>query len=370
MPKLVDTTLREGGQSAGVYLSLAMQKKIIADLVAAGLDEIELGAAAAMENGSDLDRLCAFARSRFPDQAFSLWARCRPEDVRRAAATGVKRLSLSIPVSDLLLQKKMGKNLAWASIEIQKCVELAFALGVREVSLGLEDASRAQPESIAAVAAAARQAGVFRIRLADTVGVAEPAALMQMIAALLDCGMEIGVHCHNDYGMATANSIAALSAGAQWADATILGLGERAGNCRLEEVAAYLVMQKHLEKFDLPILLSLARNLASELRETLDSRRPLLGKSLFVCESGIHQHGLQIDAATYSPFAPETVGQQWLLPVGASCGRHGLIANLNRLGVALPDKQGLKRLWDQVRSRAAHQGRPLDDRELLQLLDA
>lgn len=368
MPKLIDTTLREGEQASGVGFSPVVRQRIVAGLAAAGVDEIELGAAVAAGSEPGLKELMAFARNAFPGRVFSLWSRCRAEDIRRAARIGISRLSLSLPVSRVLLQKKMGRDLDWAMAEVQKCIALALRLKIPEISLGLEDATRSRPEDVLQLALAGRSAGAFRVRLADTVGIADPGSLAGLVGGLTGRGLEIGVHCHNDFGMATANTIAAGAAGAKWGDVTILGLGERAGNSRLEEVAGFLNLRYGRQDYDLAAILALAREVAATLGLSLDGRRPLLGESLFVCESGIHQHGLEVDPESYSPYSPELVGQRWRMDLGAGCGRHGVLASLGRLGVAPPDRRTLQSLWLRIRALAGELGRPLSDLELLQLL--
>jgi homocitrate synthase NifV len=175
MPRLIDTTLREGEQTPGLHLCLTAKKRLFAGLTKTGVDEIELGMASAAN--PDLAELVSFADTHFPLQPFSLWCRCRKEDIRLAASLRPSVLALSIPTSDLHLKKKLKRDRAWASAQVATSIRLALALGVPKVALGLEDASRADHGFLVEITEIARGAGAFRIRIADTVGIADPAMI-------------------------------------------------------------------------------------------------------------------------------------------------------------------------------------------------
>ncbi len=364
--RLIDTSLREGEQSPGVVFDLAVKKKIIQSLTELGIDEIELGIACA--EIPDIGVLADFIRSRYPRQHFSLWCRCLPADILFGASLSPTCLSLSIPASDLHLGKKLGKSRKWAVRTLRSAIDIAQGAGVARVSVGLEDASRADPEFIAELAAVAMEAGAFRLRLADTVGVATPAGITAMLAPLSDTDLELGVHCHNDFGMATANTITAFEQGALWGDVTILGLGERAGNSRLEEVLAYLVLRQQRDDYSLDGLLDVSRQLAAYIKQPLSPSRPIIGDGIFTCETGIHLQGLLADPATYEPFDPDRIGAKRQLLMGAKTGKHGVLAALKRLGESPPEPALLTRLTREVRSLAAGRSCFLGDRELAMLL--
>ncbi len=365
MPRLIDTTLREGEQTPGVHFPLALKKVIVSGLARAGVGEIELGVATA-EN-PDLIALHSYASDHFPHQSFSLWCRCREEDIRFAASLQPSVLSLSIPASDLHLAKKFGKDRVWACRQVAASVHLALSLGIKRVSLGLEDSSRADRDFLNLLVRVAKEAGVFRVRLADTVGIADPEMIGELVKIVEKSGIEVAVHCHNDFGMATANTIAAFGAGAKWGDVTLLGLGERAGNSRIEEVMGYLSLQKGVSGYDINKVLKLSQKVAELTSRQVPSNQPLLGSDIFACQSGIHQHGLLADPATYEPFAPELVGKKRKLLVGATSGRHGLMATLERLGLPRLEDHDLHHLWQRIRTKASHMRRPLHDQELYQL---
>ncbi|MEN8258442.1 MAG: hypothetical protein ABFS09_11330 [Thermodesulfobacteriota bacterium] len=365
MLRLIDTTLREGEQTSGIHLSLAAKKQIFAGLAMIGVDEIEMGGATVAN--PDLAKLSRYVGEHFPGQSVSLWCRCLEADIRFAATLRPSVLSLSIPASDLHLAKKFGKDQVWACAKVAASVRLALSLGIKKVALGLEDGSRADRDFLRLLGKVAKDAGVFRVRIADTVGVADPTMMAELVGLIAETGLDVAVHCHNDFGMATANTITAFGAGAKWGDVTILGLGERAGNSRLEEVLAYLVLQKGSTKYNLEEVVKLCRQVAQETGRHIPSHQPLLGEAIFACESGIHQQGLLADPTTYEPFAPELIGKKRTLLLGSGSGRHGLRATLERLQIPKPDDGDFLHLWKRMRTQAAHLRRPLHDREIYQL---
>jgi len=320
MGMLIDTTLREGAQTVGVNLTLPARKAVIRGLAAIGVEEAEVGIVSA--GNSELLEVIDYCRGEAPGLTVSLWSLCRPQDIRLAAALGPDILALSVPVSDIHLNEKLHKSREWVEAILIDAVTLAKGLGLRRISLGLEDATRADTAFVARVVSLAAKLGVFRIRLADTVGVASPGRIQRMVGSLRGSGLDLGVHCHNDFGMASANSVAALEAGASWADVTILGLGERSGSARLEEVAAYLVLEQghsyHLEQ-----IAPLSRFMADLLERPIPHNRPIIGRDIFACETGLHLQGLERSPRTYEPFPPEKVGAARVMLYGHKAGRRG-----------------------------------------------
>jgi len=365
MMQLIDTTLREGEQTPGVFFSLRTKKKILTGLSRMGIDEVELGVA--VSGNRDLASLCRFLRVFLPQQKFSLWCRCREEDIRFAAGLNPSVLALSIPASDLHLTKKLGKNRAWAEHILKRSIKTALRAGIPRVSVGLEDASRADGNFVRQLALSAHSSGAFRLRLADTVGIADPTGITAMLSYVKGIKMEFGVHCHNDFGMATANSITALEHGADWADVTILGLGERAGISRLEEVLSYLVFQKKIRRYNPARLRKLSDYVAGQITREISPTRPILGSKLFTCESGIHLQGLMVDPATYEPYDPERIGRQREMRIGSQSGHHSIAATLKRLGLPRLEFSRLARVTGKIRSHAGKRQRSLDDHEIIRL---
>jgi len=365
MPQIIDTTLREGEQAPGVYFTLAAKKRILTGLAGLGVEEVEVGVAS--HEHQDLAPVCRFMHNALPDQPFSLWCRCREADIRYAASLAPSCLALSIPSSDLHLRKKLSKNRDWAANQLKLSIGLALELGIPRVAVGLEDATRAEFKFIKQLATIARNQGASRLRLADTVGIATPDQIKKLITGLLGINIELGVHCHNDFGMATANTITALEHGARWGDATLLGLGERAGNCRLEEVVCFLALLREGKPYKLDRLRELSDFTADQIGFAIPPSRPIIGSDLFCCETGLHLQGLMKDPSTYEPFDPAAIGRQRTLMVGRLAGKSCIKLTLKRLGLPWPDDQSLRHLTHRIRSLATKLRRHLSDEEIHKL---
>lgn len=200
----------------------------------------------------------------------------------------------------------------------------------------MEDASRADTDFLVATAKIAQQHGATRIRLADTVGICSPARMTRLVQTMKEAvSLPVAVHCHNDFGMATANSIAALEAGADSLDATVLGLGERAGNCRLEEVIGYLALVLGEQRYHPEFLPELCQLVAESAGRDIAENHPLVGSAIFTCESGLHQHGLTVNPDMYEPYAPERVGGTRRLRFGEKPGPELSSCNSIRQGFDL-----------------------------------
>lgn len=363
MKGLIDSTLREGQQTVGVLFSQKQKEQIFCHLLEIGIEEIEMGVVSRLD--PDLPDLLRKCRGRGPRLA--LWSRCRSADISLAASLDPDVLSLSIPVSDRHIRQKLGRQRDWVLETTRESITQARDLGIRLVSLGLEDATRAAPNFVEEAAGVAAEAGAGRIRLADTVGIAGP----QEIAALVGwcksaSALEIGVHTHNDFGMATANVIAAFDAGADWADVTVLGLGERAGNARLEEVAAYLSLRRG-RTYRLEAIPHLCRMVASETNRTIDRHQPVIGPDIFACETGLHLQGLARDPATYEPYPPEVIGARRHLLYGSKVGRRAIREQLSALEIMLSEA-GVEEVVRATRQEASKRGRPLAPGELKELI--
>lgn len=348
---IIDSTLREGLQAVGVAFPLAEKVAIVGELLAVGIEEIEIGIASRRE-AAELAALVRAIRAAYGRTArLALWCRCRAEDIAVAAGLDIDVLSLSIPVTERLLASKMGCSPREALARIEHSVRQAresFAF----ISLGLEDATRAEAEFLDQVVACAARAGASRVRLADTVGIGSPGSVGRLVARVREqSGLAVGFHGHNDFGMATANAIAALEAGAGWIDATVLGLGERAGNARLEEVVAYRTLRQGMGKYDLIRLRALCHQVARAAGREVAPQQPVIGEAIFACETGLHLLGLLDDPASYEPFAPAMVGGERRLYFGAKSGLKAVERSLRAAGVILP-QSGLEKVVSSLREQA------------------
>ena len=336
---IIDTTLREGEQTAGVVFSRTRKLEIVEQLVGAGVDEIELGVSSCRT--PELLSLVQDASTLAGDRSrLSLWSRCVEGDVAFAARCRPDVLSLSIPVSDIHIRKKLRVERNWVLKTLKKSIERALRLGIPLVSVGLEDATRADTDFLLKVVEVAECSGAFRVRLADTVGIASPGTICALIKEVRSVtALEIGIHTHNDYGMATANAVAALESGAGWADATVLGLGERAGNCRLEEIVGYLSLQEEVCRYHPKKLKGLCNSVAEASRVDVSPYHPIVGERIFTCETGLHVQGLLMSPQTYEPYDPAKVGRERELLFGGKTGKRAIQVKLASMGLSISDKE-------------------------------
>lgn len=366
--KIIDTTLREGEQTPGILFALPEKKHIIDGLAEIGVQEIELGISSRLT--TCLPELIQHCRTRWPNLQTSVWSRCKEEDIQHAASLQPDVISLSMPVSDIHLQNKLGKSREWAVSTLMTSVASARASGLR-VSVGFEDGTRADLDFLLQMSQVAEKSGAFRIRIADTVGTASPGSmgvLMKKLATTLS-RTELAAHTHNDFGMATANAIAALENGATWVDATILGLGERCGCARLEELAGYLHLIANNHSFRVANLKPLASYVATCSALHIPDNLPILGNKIFTCETGLHLQGLQRAPQTYEPYAPEKVGATRKLLFGAKTGKNALTTHMQQLGYDIAEEK-LSGKLQTLRDMAISFQRPLTDTELRTVFSA
>jgi homocitrate synthase NifV len=356
MPRLVDSTLREGSQAPVAYLTTDQKRDVLAGLLRIGVEEIELGhiVTESAYRPEPLADLLELAAELGPGVRRAVWCRARPDDIEAAAALGPDVVSFALPVSDLHLTRRLRKSRGWALEQVGRLVAVARAAGVGYVSMGLEDATRADPDFIDQVVEAADAAGADRVRIADTVGIAEPGEITRLVGRVR-AGFrgEIGVHIHDDFGMATAGAVAALQAGADWADVSLGGLGERAGIARTEEVVAWLVTRRGAHYDPLAARQSALR-LMGWVGRVVQSNAPVIGPEVFACESGLHLAALAVDPATYEPFPPELVGAERLWRLGQGAGRAAVAALLPGAGLDPTEAASRVRHAAVQRRRALH----------------
>ncbi len=339
---IIDTTLREGEQTPGLLFSLTEKKRILDGLARVGVAETELGISSRLH--SCPGQLISYCRTNHPAMKLSLWSRCKKEDISHAALWQPDILSLSIPVSDLHLRDRLQKDRLWAERTMETSISFAREKGLT-VSIGFEDATRSDPAFLLKMAKAAEEHGAMRVRLADTVGIASPAQFAKLVVsltkALTTC--QVAVHTHNDFGMATANAIAALEAGASSVDAVVLGLGERTGCARLEEIVGYLSLVRGVSELNPGCLKPLARYVAEISGRNIAGNRPVIGDDIFTCETGLHLQGLQSKPETYEPFCPEKVQAERKLLFGAKSGRRAILQRLTQLNGTFPKNSPTQR---------------------------
>jgi homocitrate synthase NifV len=232
---LVDTTLRDGEQAPGVCFSAKQKLKVASLLDMYGVHQIEAGVPAAGKE--EKDTIAKIIKQR-KKSIISTWARLSPSDIQHSIDVCPDLIHISVPVSHSHIYQKLRKDKDWIIEQLNNCLTLIAKSGI-PLSLGFEDAFRAETEFILSIAKTARDFGVKRIRLADTVGIATPGqcrALVKTVCEQLDGKVELGIHAHNDLGMAVANTIESAKLGCLYADVTIGGIGERAGNCGMVQL--------------------------------------------------------------------------------------------------------------------------------------
>jgi len=349
-PWLVDTTLRDGEQSPGVVFSTADKCAIAAALAEAGVPEIEAGTPAMGEE--EIAAIRAVVRLRLPSR-ISVWCRAKQSDLECALRCGSSAVHISFPASPIHVAA-IKKSRTWLVEQIGSSVD--WSRGRFEfVSVGVQDASRADRGLLSDCARIARAAGADRFRLADTVGVWHPSAVCDAVRHLRAAapGLLFAFHAHNDLGLATANTLAALEAGAEAVDVTINGLGERAGNAPLEEVVMALKIAVGRETGISPRCLPrLSRLVAAAAGRPVSPNKPIVGADLFRHESGVHVRGLLYNPLTYEPFDPAEVGAQRAIVLGKHSGTSAVRHVLAMRGGEVTAEEAA-RLLAAIRRRAA-----------------
>ncbi|MCC5899449.1 MAG: homocitrate synthase [Phormidium sp. BM_Day4_Bin.17] len=367
-PRLLDTTLRDGEQMAGVALTPEEKLAIARLLDAIGVPEIEVGVAAM--GGDEALAITSLVNSHLNAELLG-WNRARISDLAASFNCGLQRVHISLPISDIQIAAKFGgdRQRVWQQLH----ESLSFARDRSTfISVGAEDASRADPEFLLAVAKTAQSLGAQRFRFCDTVGILDPFQMIEQVQRLVQSlDIPVEVHTHDDLGMATANALAGLRAGARIVDVTVNGIGERAGNAALEEV---VVAMRRLQGWDFGIdsrqLLKLSRNVQQWIQGgRLPPWKAIVGENVFTHESGIHADGILKNPQTYEPFPPHWLGTQHQIAIGKHSGRRAIAACLEHHQPHLTptNRDHQQVLLDAVRVRASQLKRGLAVDEVLAL---
>lgn len=348
--RISDTTLRDGLQTPGLRLETDERVRVAQALAAAGVHSIDCGFPAA--SPGDMAAVKAIGKA-VKGPMLSVHARTKPEDIDAAAEAlaGVspfkRAVTIFIGISPSHREHKHNLSKTQVIDKITASIEYAtrhFEL----ISFGPEDASRTEPEFLRDVYREAIAAGALSVGYTDTVGVQTPGKVYDTLRRIQDTVPNIndamlGVHFHNDLGLATANSLAAVEAGANMVQGTINGVGERAGNAAIEEIVTTLVLHRDQYKKDVSVdpakLFALSRLVAELTGFVPPANKAVVGRNIFRTETGVHQDGLLKHQETYMPFPPELIGAGPVeLVLGRNSGRSAVRHHLASSGVEASDE--------------------------------
>ncbi|MEW6172032.1 MAG: homocitrate synthase [Bacillota bacterium] len=364
--RIVDTTLRDGEQTAGVVFANREKIRIAKFLDELGVHQIEAGIP--VMGGDEAESIKEICKSGLKASIMG-WNRPVIRDIEASLALGVDAVAISISTSDIHIKHKLQTSREWVLEKMTDAVAFAKKQGVY-VSTNAEDASRSEMDFLLTFARAAKEAGADRLRYCDTVGVLDPFTTYENIKQIIgEVGIPVEMHTHNDFGMATANALAGVAAGADWIGVTVCGLGERAGNAALEEVVMAL---KHLYDVDLGFKTEMFREVAEYVSRAahreLPSWKAIVGMNMFAHESGIHADGALKNPKTYEAFRPEEVGLTRQIMIGKHSGSAAIRAKFAEYGITLSKHQA-EELLPEIRRAAVDYKRVLFDKELVSIYE-
>ncbi|GFZ31872.1 homocitrate synthase [Clostridium zeae] len=361
---IVDTTLRDGEQTAGVVFANHEKISIAEMLSDLGVDQLEVGIPTM--GGDEKQAIKAIVKKGLKSSIMA-WNRAVISDIEQSIDCGVDAVAISISVSDIHIQHKLQTSREWVIENMLKAVEFAKKNGLY-VSVNGEDASRSDNEFLVQFIKEAKKAGADRFRYCDTVGIMHPAKIQQEISFLRDnTDFDIEMHTHNDFGMATANALAGLAGGATHLGVTVNGLGERAGNAALEEV---LMALKHVYGYDVNVDTKMFKEASEYVAKAsgreLPAWKAIVGSNMFAHESGIHADGAIKNPLNYEVFEPSEVGLERQIVIGKHSGKAAIVNKFKEYDIELTQHDA-DELLVMVRELSVKLKRSLFDKELVQL---
>lgn len=361
---VVDTTLRDGEQTAGVVFANEEKLAIATMLSDLGVDQLEVGIPTM---GGDEKNAIKSIVKRNLKSSIMAWNRAVISDIQESIDCGVDAVAISISVSDIHIKNKLKTSREWVLENMVKSVEYAKKNGLY-VSVNGEDASRADREFLIKFMKAAKEVGADRFRYCDTVGVMGPFQIEDEIKCLHDnTKLDIEMHTHNDFGMATANAIAGLRGGANYVGVTVNGLGERAGNAALEEVVMAL---KFVYDCDVDMDTTMFREISEYVSKASGRELPIwkaiVGTNMFAHESGIHADGAIKNPKNYEAFDPSVVGLERQIVIGKHSGKAAIVNKFKEYNIELSNEEASV-ILEMVRSTSVRLKRSLFDKEIVGL---
>ena len=360
--KINDTTLRDGEQAPGVQFSEHSKIQIVERLLELGVNEIEAGVSATLHRET---QYLMYLQNCDMRHRFGVWSRANLNDINQALNCKFGQIHISVPISDFQLHH-MGLDRKWVLTTVERCIRHVY-LYADTISIGAQDATRATKSFLLDFVALLNSYNVKRLRFSDTVGISVPSSIAKMTAFLRRCfNGDIDFHGHNDLGLATANCVAAVENGVTEVSTTVNGIGERAGNAALEQVAVAVEMglgkKTGVNMSGIPALCELVAN-ASDRNIPVDS--PVTGENVFTHASGIHCHGQLKNDLMYQPFKAETVGRTSKMVLGKHSGSASVCAALSEKGI------NISRMTARTLLSTAHdRSLSINTQNILQLLDS
>lgn len=363
--KVLDTTLRDGEQTPGVSLNPSEKLRIALKLDEIGVDFIEAGSAITSEGERDCIKTITNENLSAEILSFS-----RPlnKDIDYCIECGVDAVNLVVPTSDLHIFQKLNttkeKLIEMSNSAVEYCKDYGLI-----VELSAEDASRTDVDFLRTVFNNAIDCGADRVCVCDTVGIFTPDASFNMFNSLRDLKVPVSCHCHNDFGLAVANTLAAIKGGSSEFHSTVNGIGERAGNTSFEEtVVSINSLLPDFDTFiDIHELYSISKLVARLTGVYIQPNKAIVGENAFAHESGIHSDGIIKNASTYEPITPELVGRKRKFVIGKHMGTHGLNSRLKELGLNVNSNQ-LQQICDNIKFLADN-GKTVTDVDLQAIAD-
>lgn len=360
--KIDDTTLRDGEQTAGVVFANDEKIHIAKMLDKVGVHQIESGIPAM--GGDEKDAIKKIAGLGLNCSVLA-WNRPVKSDIEASVECGVDAVALSISSSDIHIEHKLRKSREWVLETMKSGVDFAKSHNLY-VSVNAEDASRSDMEFLLKFARTARDAGADRLRYCDTLGILDPFETFMRVKNIIDIiGIDLEMHTHNDFGMAIANAIAGIKAGAIYVNTTVNGLGERAGNAAFEE---FVMALKYVEGVDMGFNTTLFRNLSEYVarasNRVLPTWKPIVGGNLFVHEIESKVSGIMADPLTYELFKETDVGLKREYVLGKYSGVNTTMYKLETLGYKI-SREEASELAEIVRNRTVASKRALFDSEII-----
>lgn len=360
--QFLDTTLRDGEQAPGISLTPEEKAEIATKLDRAGVSTIEAGSAC---TGAGERKTISRVSSLSLDARVTSFARGVKGDIDLALDCDVDGVNLVVPSSDRHIERKIDTTQEAVIESTIELTEYATDHGLWVEVLG-EDGSRADLEFLERLMGAAFEAGADRVCYCDTVGHATPDRTGEVVSRLADLG-PTSTHTHDDLGLAVTNALVSIASGADLVHATVNGIGERAGNVALEEVAIALDHGYDVETLDTTQLYDLAQTVADSTAIPLAPNKAVVGENAFTHESGIHTDGTLKDDAMYEPYPPETVGRGRRLVLGKHAGRAGVRAALEEHSVDVTEEE-LSAIVEQVKA-IGDRGKRVTDADLLAIAE-